>query len=241
MNKKKYIFRILFIKNIHVNNILNRIQINFVSKFIVMRNTRIGQILNSLMAEKKIRVAELARRINLPQPTVHRIATGACEHPQLASLKPIANFFSISIDQLKGHELIPWLDRACKVPLLTWEAVLNWPVNKNEIRNSELILTDASVGKAAFALKIKDASMDPVFPRNTLLIADPERQAKDRSYVIAKLVNHPEAIFRQLLIDAGNHYLKPLSPDFDQYKMTYLNNNDKILSVVVQAKRDCED
>ena len=206
-----------------------------------MKNTRVGQVINRLMAEKKIRVAELARRVNLPQPTVHRIANGACEHPHLSSLKPIADFFSITVDQLKGHELIPWLDRALKVPLLTWEAILNWPANKEEIKDCEFILTDANIGKSGFALKMKDASMDPVFPKNTLLIADSEQQPKDRSYVIAKLASYPEAIFRQLLVDAEERYLKPLSPDFDQYKMTRLTKNDKILSVVVQAKRDCED
>lgn len=206
-----------------------------------MKSTRIGQILNRLMADKKIRVAELARQINLPQPTVHRIATGMCEHPHLSTLKPIANFFSISIDQLKGHEPIPWLDRATKVPLLTWDEVLYWSTIKTEKSYTEFILTDAAVGKSGFALKIKDASMDPVFPKNTILISDPERQAKDRSYVIAKLVNHTEAIFRQLLVDGGAQYLKPLSPDFEKYKLTRLNDKDKILSVVVQAKRDCED
>src|SRR3990167_1974125 len=117
------------------------------TKFVAMKNTRIAQILNRLMAEKKIRATELARRINLPQPTVHRIATGACEHPHISSLAPIAHFFSISIDQLKGHEPIPWLDRASKVPLLTWEDVLHWPIKKNEIQKGEFILTDAAVGK----------------------------------------------------------------------------------------------
>jgi len=82
--------------------------------------------------------------------------------------------------------------------------------------------------------------MDPVFPKNTFLIADPDKHAKDRSYVIAKLSNFDEPIFRQLLIDAHDRYLKALSPDFDQYKMTRLNENDKILSTVIQAKRDCE-
>lgn len=209
-------------------------------KSCAMRNTRIGLILNRLMAEKKIRAAELARRINLPQPTIHRIAAGVCEHPHLSSLEPIAKFFTISIDQLKGHEPIFWLDRATKVPLLAWEDALNWPDNKNKMKDNELILTDAAVGKIGFALKIKDASMDPVFPKNTVLIADPEKEIKDRSYVITKIANYSEAIFRQLLIDADDYYLKSLSPDLDRYKMTRLTKNDKILSVVVQAKRDCE-
>ncbi len=208
--------------------------------FATMKNTKIAQILNRLMLDKKIRVAELARRINLPQPTLHRIATGICEHPHLSSLAPIAQFFSINIDQLKGHEPIPWLDRAARVPLLTWDDVLHWPDKKNTPHN-EFVLTDAVIGKTGFALKVKDASMDPVFPKNTVLIADLEKEAKDRSYVIAKLANHSEAIFRQLLMDAGDRYLKPLSPDFEQYKMTRLNSKDKILSVVIQAKRDCEE
>lgn len=211
------------------------------TKFILMKNTKIAQILTHLMTEKKIRVTELARQVNLPQPTIHRIANGTCEHPHLSSLEPIANFFSITVAQLKGYEPIPWLDRILKVPHLSWENALSWPDNREKIKYSELILTDAAIGKNGFALKIKDASMEPIFPKNTMLIADPDKKAKDRSYVIAQLGKYPEAIFRQLLIDANEKYLKPLSPDFDQYRMTRLTDNDKILSVVIQAKRDIEE
>ena len=210
-------------------------------EFVPMKNTKVGQILKRLMLEKKIRAAELARRVKIPQPTIHRIATGACEHPHLSSLEPIANFFSISVEQLKGHELIPWLDHASRVPLLEWGNVVPWLAKKKNLQPNEFILTDALVGKMGFALKIKDAAMDPVFPKNTILIVDPEKQARDRGYVIAKLASVEEPIFRQLLIDVQDRYLKALSPDFNQYKMTILNNNDKILSVVVQAKRDCEE
>jgi SOS-response transcriptional repressor LexA len=206
-----------------------------------MKKTKIGKILNQLMAEKKIRAAELARQIGLPQPTIHRIATGAIEHPHLSSLEPIARFFSISVEQLKGHDLIPALDKVSKVPLLTWAQAVDWPLNKDEIDGRELIFTDANVGLNAYALKVNDVSMDPVFPKNTLLIADPDKEFKDRSYVVAKLSSTSDPIFRQLLIDANDYYLKALSPDFDQYKMTYLNKNDNILSIVVQARRDCED
>jgi SOS-response transcriptional repressor LexA len=209
-----------------------------------MKNTRVGQILNNLMAEKKIRVAELARRVNLPQPTVHRIVSGVCEHPHFSSLKPIADFFSLSVAQIKGHEPIQWLDHIVKVPLLAWEQLASWLTSANTSQPIEIhqkVITDATVGPRAFALKVKDASMDPVFPKNTLLIADPEREVRDRSYVLAQLANHPEPIFRQLLINAADRYLKPLSPDLECYKMIKLNNNDNVLSAIIQAKRDCED
>lgn len=205
-----------------------------------MKNTRVGQILNSLMAEKNIRVAELARLVNLPQPTVHRIATGVCEHPHLSSLQPLADFFELTVDQLKGHEPIQVLDFIAKVPLISWDEAQFWPANKKELINNQKVITDARVGPLAYALKVKDASMDPVFPIHTILIADPERPIRDRSYVLAKLDSHPEPVFRQLLMNAGDKHLKPLSPDLECYKMTTLNNNDKILSAIIQAKRDCE-
>jgi SOS-response transcriptional repressor LexA len=206
-----------------------------------MTDTKIKQILFRLMSDKGVNVSELARCICLPQPTVYRIAAGICEHPHLSSLKPLADFFAITVNQLKGLEPIASIDHAIKVPLLTWDQAINKSFDKIDVNNSEQILTDAKVGLAGYALKVKDASMEPVFPKGTLLIADPKKQPKDRSYVIAKLINFPEPIFRQLLIDAQEHYLKPLSPDFERYKMTRLENNDKILSVVVQAKRDYEE
>lgn len=205
-----------------------------------MKKTRIGQILTRLVSEKKICLAELARQINVPQPTVHRIANGICEHPHLSSLEPIARFFSITVEQLKGLEPIPWLDRLTKIPLLTWEEAVTWPADKMDMSTKERLFTDANIGVNGYALKMKDASMEPVFPENTLLIADPDKPPRDRSYVVAKLAHFKEPIFRQLLIDAHEHYLKALSPDFNQYKMIRLNPGDSILSIVVQTKRNYE-
>lgn len=206
-----------------------------------MKQTKIAQILNRLMSDKKIRVTELARQVNLPQPTVHRIAAGVCEHPHLSSLKPLAEYFGISVEQLKGHDHIPWLDRIARVPLITWKDALAWPRKKEGTEQREAVLTDAAVSATAYALKVADSSMDPVFPRNSTIIVDPERDYKDRSLVIVKMGAHPEAVFRQVRLDAGAVYLKALSPDFDQFKMAKLSAQDKVVGVVVQSKRDCED
>jgi SOS-response transcriptional repressor LexA len=205
-----------------------------------MKNTKVSQILKKLLADKKIRVAELARRINIPQPTIHRIVAGTCEHPHLSSLQPIADFFSISIEQLKGHQPIKKLDGVVTIPLLNWHQVADWPENKDNLGDCDNIITDANVSEYAYALEVIDVSMDPVFPKNTILIADPQKTPKDRSYVITKLSNLEQPIFRQLLIDASDRYLKSLSPDLDQYKMIYLGGSDKILSTVVQAKSNWE-
>lgn len=206
-----------------------------------MNNSRIAGILTKLLSERGMRVTELARQVNVPQPTIHRIITGVCESPHLSSLKPIADFFSITVEQLKGLDPIGSFDHTSKVPLLNWNEAVDWPSNRSKLKKRETLLTDASISPNAYALIINDASMEPVFPKGTQLVVDPAKPPKDRSYVIAKLENLPEPIFRQLLVDGSSRYLKPLTPDLERYKMTLINNNDKILSTLVQAKRDYED
>ncbi len=60
----------------------------------------ISQNLSALMAEKGIKSAELARKIGVGQPVIHRLMTGVTDNPQVYTLQPIAEYFNISIEQL---------------------------------------------------------------------------------------------------------------------------------------------
>lgn len=62
----------------------------------------LSTILSHLMSENRITSAELARRTGIGQPVIYRIMTGSTDNPQVLTLKPIAEFFKISIDQLLG-------------------------------------------------------------------------------------------------------------------------------------------
>jgi SOS-response transcriptional repressor LexA len=208
-----------------------------------MKKTRVGQIISRLLVQRDLCVAELARLVKLPQPTIHRIVKGVCEHPHISSLQPIADFFAITIEQLKGYEPIYSLDAdtVIKVPLLDWHKVSCWLNAKNSIVVNNYVITDAKVGDNCFAVKIADDAMDPVFPRHTILIVDPTRAVKHLSFVIAQVTGCNRPVFRQLLHNNNKFYLKPLSPDISCYNIIILNNNDKILGPVIQAKRDWED
>ncbi len=200
-----------------------------------MSNTKVGKILSRLLSEHKLKVSELARRVQLPQPTIQRIAAGVCENPHISSLKPIADYFSISIDQLKGIDPIPKFDQIHKLPLISWSEATHW--NKQlATLTDEQVIVDISVGDHAYALRILDGAMEPIFPCNSILIMDPAVQPKDRSYVITLINNTEIPIFRQLIINGPDKYLKPLSPDTDIYKMRQLESSDNILATVVQAR-----
>jgi SOS-response transcriptional repressor LexA len=94
------------------------------------------------------------------------------------------------------------------------------------------------MGKKLFAMQMNDASMEPLFPQNTLLIFDSEITPKDRCYIALKRYEQQKVIFRQFLVDGDDFYIKPLSPDFVNFIMTNLNCEDMILGVLIQARMD---
>ena len=62
----------------------------------------LSTVLSYLMSGKGIKSAELARKTGIGQPVVYRLMTGITDNPQIQTLKPIADFFEVSIDQLLG-------------------------------------------------------------------------------------------------------------------------------------------
>lgn len=206
----------------------------------------ISEILTRLLFKRRLRATELARQLNLPQPTISRILTGATANPHRSSLEPIADFFNISVPQLKGLEPIPWLEPNnpqatgwTEIPIHNWREAASPELMREEA--DKKLFTDATIGEQAFALLMKDASMEPQFPKDTLLIIDPARNPKDRSFVVVKLENYPEVVFRQLILDGPDHYLKPTSPDFERFKMTLMGEKDKIIGVLAQTRKNYEE
>ena len=215
-------------------------------------NKNISNILNRLLGRKKIKPTELARLTNLPQPTVQRMVSGTTTKPHLTSLEPIAKFFSISIDQLLGLEPIPWLDNMMspslqirRVPIIEWNDVLSWlntdiPNLKN-VAHENSIISDSEIGPKAFALTVKDASMEPVFNIGTKIIVDPDKTIKDRCFVVVKFFENNETIFRQLIIDGYDYYIKALSIELVNSKLRKITpQNGKICGVLTQTRRDYE-
>ena len=215
----------------------------------------ITKILNYLLADEKIRPSELARRTGVPQPTIHRMVTGTCPRPHMASIKPIADYFGLTPEQLKGEEMIlglnmfklDGLDGWAKIPLVAWQQLKTWPKQEYEYsvteqgvtakkREQMITYTDASVKRKAFAVYVKDNSMSPDFPEATLLIFDPDRGMKDDSFVLIRLENG-NVLFRQLVVKNGQRYYKVLNPKISQIPQS-INYNDEILGVLVQTRRE---
>ncbi len=227
----------------------------FVASFRMAKTyPKLAKILKKLLFDKEMKPIDLARKLNIPQPTIHRLVTGKSSRPYRSSLEPIANYFEISIDQLVGEEPFATEDASSAasnalanshlnvkmIPILKWQNASNLsstttPSNPVTDETPTLVVAP-DTHESAFSLIMHDTSMEPLFPRGTTLIFDPTHRPKDRSYVLIKLHEHKTPVFRQLLIDMDHQYLKPLNPDLSIFKMRLLGKKDKILASLVESR-----
>ena len=122
------------------------------------------------------------------------------------------------------------------IPLLSWQQAAKYPLPKNEIKEFvPHFYTDQSHW---YALRIKgDAMTTPSghhksFRENDIIIVDSEKEAIHGSYIIALLPKSKEVTFKQLAIDGGISYLKPLNT---QYPVVQIDKNTQIFGVVVNC------
>lgn len=214
----------------------------------------ISHVLKRLMFERELKTAELARLIGMPQPTLHRIVEGTSTRPHAPSLVAIANYFGLTLEQLRGEVPIPWLAPMDleilqsgwqKVPMIEWGDLMQYKLGiKKALPQEEIlafkpiVLSDVKFVGASFALKMPDASMDPIFPIDTTLIFDEGRSAKDRDFALVFLKKDNRYVFRQLIIDGQQTFIRPLSPDLRDVTLQVLDKNDKLCGILVQSKQE---
>lgn len=204
---------------------------------------KLGTVLKTLLFEKNMKPVDLAREVNLPPPTIHRLVTGKSTRPYQSSLQPIADFFSVTIEQLIGEQPLlanrntsnTSVATMYGIPFIPFESVHR--VNQiDTLKHDEKIFAH-NVGEGSFATTLSDSSMEPIFARGSILIFDPNKQHKDRSYVLVRLHESNVFVFRQLLIDVDNKYLKPLNPDLNTFKMKLLSDKDEIIATLIEARQ----
>ena len=95
-----------------------------------------------------ISVSDLARSTHLPQPTLHHILSGDTKNPRKKALETLAEFFSVSKEQLLGNEPLPHIIpeiikenlRLRTIPIIQWDMLKKWP--KIAVKNLKEVLLD---------------------------------------------------------------------------------------------------
>ena len=205
----------------------------------------ISNILNYLIKKTHVSEAELARKISVPRATINRLASGRTPDPRASTLNAIAAYFNISVDQLLGKQPI-FLDNNhlvianthISIPIIEWKQTKNWENIITKLKPGEhfdWVMVDPSIDQAKFAIRINSESMWPQFQMNTVLIIAPEKETKNRDFVIAHIQKSDEVVFRQLIVEDNYKFLKAINNIFPTIKF---EDCDKIIGVVIQTRKN---
>lgn len=128
-----------------------------------------------------------------------------------------------------------------RVPIISSVQAGDWcdaedpyPVGQGE--GSVLVEAD-KVSASAFAVRCEGPSMEPRFYDGDVLVVDPHREALNGNFVIAKKTSTNSVNFKQLVVEAGEVYLKALNPDWPQ-RIIKIDEDWHICGVVVHRVED---
>jgi SOS-response transcriptional repressor LexA len=212
-----------------------------VSQLIPPRNLQnCRTVIRELLSQHRLNASELARRIHLPQPTIHRLLTGKTEDPKLSTISLIADFFGVTLDQLLGDSPVNGFEKILKThthsaPIITWndaisidQAFLNLSTN----HSIKYINIDMETSSQSFGL-ISKKSMEPNIAFGTLLIIDPLEKPIDGDLVIVHYHGTNDATIRKLVLDGPKQELHTIFNDTQPEKIT---DKTRVIGIVIQTR-----
>lgn len=206
-----------------------------------INSEKLSEILNLLLFKNKLNAVDLAKKVNLSQPNIHRLLTGKAKKPLASTLEPIAKFFSLSVEQLVGTEELPEYflheSKTLEIPLYPWDEL-----SKIDFRNPKITIETVFISndqsRNCFATRMRGMHMRPLFPEGTLLIFDPDKKIYEGSYALVKITDDV-CLFRQVFFGDKSIYLNVISPDAAKTgNNRFLEENDCILGILIEARQD---
>jgi SOS-response transcriptional repressor LexA len=100
----------------------------------------------------------------------------------------------------------------------------------------QLLITSAH-HENTFGTMMPDSSMSPFFPKSSILIIEPSSHYDDRSFVLVHVKKINKFLFRQMLSDGENLFLKSLSSDLAEFPIRKLEADDIIIGCLVESRQ----
>lgn len=191
-----------------------------------------------LVKTKKITLAELARQLNIPRPTLNNIVHQRVFEPNLAIVYRCANFLGVTLDQFIKHKLSDQLYVASKdgssfsfspkIPILKWQdahKTIQTIDPASELLEWLDLERTVSYKNLYFALRSK-SSYEPKFPANSFLIFDCSIVPTDTHYVLVHDKVKGKVSLMQYFYDGNNEYIVTLQGEkktiFEPEQATFL-------------------
>ncbi|ABK46035.1 phage repressor protein, Serine peptidase, MEROPS family S24 [Magnetococcus marinus MC-1] len=196
----------------------------------------LGERLRMALDHVGMSQSELARRVGIRPQTVQHVCAGhtrrsgyTAEFAQVLGVRP--EWLAIGHGSLREFANEQNSGAVRRLPMLNWSNVIHWSQSGYQAQQMgevyDLVEVTKPFGNHAFALKVGGDSMEPKVPEGSTILVDPAYVAQNNYLVIAHLEGEPEATFKQLVLEGGGRYLKPLNPrypivDLSRYRYTLL-------------------
>ena len=177
--------------------------------------------------QKGLTKSELARRVKLtPQAVIqYEAGTSDIAHKRV---KPLADALGVSPEWLRFGDSRPQFAGKsgedlsavyCKVPVLAWNQTKEWLDLEDHMHPGDEVAHEwidvaKRVGLRAFALRVVTDTMEPLIQKGSVIIIDPDKEAENGLLVVVQMAESDEAVVRQLVVDGGETFFKPLNPRY---------------------------
>lgn len=201
---------------------------------------RLKENLTKLLASRGLNPTEFASMARIPRATVQKLLDGLTENPRNITLTAITKFFDVSIENLLYGDVVKTAQEISQLPLLKRSEVDEWLAKGAVTRTSSyhMLTTSRKVSDRAFAIVCNETG-SAVFRSGSHLIFDPNIEPSDDSYVLIKLFDHNEMLFRQISIDVGVTFVKSISSQLSS--ASRVRDGDKIIATLIQAQINFEE
>lgn len=195
--------------------------------------------LQQLMITRNISEAELSRQTNIPQPTLHKILAGKTADPRASTLRLLADYFNVSVDQLITGVFIGQANEQVStetqsIPIISWQDCIQGSAFIQTLTPSswsDWVVIEYQADNV-YALLSKPC-MEPRFPKGTTLIVDPDFGPADGDLVVVHYPETQEATLREYSSDGPIKLLMPVGSNAHRETLT---ENIKIIGVVIQSR-----
>lgn len=185
------------------------------------------RLLSSKCAEAKnngVNQGEFAKQLGITAPFLSDILLGKKTGER--SIIEICEKAGIPLSELDSSyapsNIEPGPEIKTTVPVISWVQAGNWAEVIDNFQPGdadEWIAVTSGISKQSFALRVVGDSMEPEFREGEIIVVDPERDAENGSYVVAK-VNEHEATFKKIFIDLTGIYLIPINKEYGKINVT---------------------
>jgi len=207
---------------------------------------RLSIVLTRLMNECELDDVKLSKHTNIPITTISRLRNLKDSNPTASTLRPIAQFFNVTIDQLLGDHPLP-IDRlpgthnpinytSSLIPVLEWKDIICFLKNQHGFMKGKLlqwISSEHSFSENAFALTIPNDNFSLFLKNGSQILIEPEKGLKDGELGIFATDIKMITIY-QILIDGNDIYIKSINPEIKSIKL--LPENFIFLGSIIEVR-----